>query len=228
MQIRSLRAAALALLLATAVVAVAPIPAAQAAVSPAVGNPLNEALSLAKQKRYREAMDRANAAGAAAKTAEERQTVERTKEYIAVQSGDASTALGAKAKFAADANAGRWRDVIAGADALRKFNALDSQSMLVVAQAHYRLNDPRACMSYIRSNRLGGEIALALLQRCAYDAGDEVTQRSALEQLVAATGKPEHWKNLLRLAERSRGLSDHNTLDILRLKGPDRLLQWRG
>jgi hypothetical protein len=36
--------------------------------------------------------------------------------------------------------------------------------------------------------------------------------------LVARSGKPEYWKLLLKLAERSRGLSDHNTLDVNRLR----------
>jgi hypothetical protein len=54
--------------------------------------------------------------------------------------------------------------------------------------------------------------------RCAYDAGDDDTQRAALETLVSHSGKPEYWKNLLRLSERSKGLSDHNTLDVNRLR----------
>lgn len=218
MNLRNLRATAAALLLGSAVIGAA-VPASAQTVSAAVGRPLQEARTMADAGRYKEAMARIDAAASAAKSPHENSVVSQMRQYVAVKSGDTSTALGAKAKFAQDANAGRWREVIAGADALRKQNALDAQSMLVVAQAHYRLNDPKACMSYIRSNRLGGETALALLQRCAYDAGDEATQRSSLEQLVAATGKAEHWKSLLRLAERSRGLSDHNTLDILRLKG---------
>jgi tetratricopeptide (TPR) repeat protein len=216
MKFLTLRAAATALLLVSAALGT---PAFAQPLPAAVGRPLQEARTLADSGRYKEAMARIDAAAAAAKSSHENSVVRQMRDYVAVKSGDTSTALGAKAKFAADANAGRWREVIAGAEALRKQNALDGQSMLVVAQAHYRLNDPKACMSYIRSNRLGGETALALLQRCAFDAGDEVTQRSALEQLVASTGKPDHWKSLLRLAERSRGLSDHNTLDILRLKG---------
>lgn len=220
MNVRNLRAVVTALLLGAAAVGAAS-PAFAQTVSAAVGRPLQEARTLADSGRYREAMARIDAAAAAAKSSHENNTVNQMRQYVAVKSGDASIggALGAKAKFAADANAGRWREVIAGGDALRKLNSLDSQSMLVIAQAHYRLNDPKGCMAYIRSNRLGGETALALLQRCAFDAGDEATQRSALEQLVGTTGKPQHWKDLLRLAERSRGLSDHNTLDILRLKG---------
>ena len=54
--------------------------------------------------------------------------------------------------------------------------------------------------------------------RCAYEAGDEVTQRQALETLVAHTGKPEYWNDLLKMSERGQGMRDHDTLDVYRLK----------
>ena len=54
--------------------------------------------------------------------------------------------------------------------------------------------------------------------RCAYDAGDEATQRQALETLVAHTGKPEYWNDLLKMTEHGQGMRDHDTLDIYRLK----------
>ncbi len=215
---RKLHAAALAVLLGTSVLGAAS--ALAQSVSAAVGNPLIEARKLADSGRYREAMAAANAAGNAAKTAFENKQVEQTKQYIAVKSGDASIggALGAKAKFANDVNAQRWKDVIADGDALAKTNALDAQSHVIIAQAYYALHDAKNCMGYIKRNGLGGETALQTLQRCAYDAGDEATQRDALEQLVATTGKADHWKDLLRLSERAHGMRDHNTLDVYRLK----------
>jgi len=220
MKLHTLRAAATALLLGTAVLGATAV-SAQTTVSSAVGAAVNEAKSLVNQKRYKEAMSRLDAAPA--KTAGERSVIDQMKQYVAVQSGDASIggALGARAKFAQDAAAGRWDAVIAGGEALRKNNALDAQSMLVIAQAYYRKNDPAGCMRYIRSNLGaggGGEAGLQLLQRCAYDAKDEAAERGALEQLVARTGKAEYWNQLLRLAQRSRGLTDQNTLDIYRLK----------
>lgn len=220
MSLRNLRAAAAAFLLGGAVLGATAV-SAQTSVSPAVGSAVNEAKTLVNQKRFKEAMSRLDAAPA--KTPGEQNVIKQMREYVAVQSGDASIGgvLGAKAKFAADAGAGRWDAVIAGGESLRKMNALDGQSMLVVAQAYYRKNDPAGCMRYIRSNLGaggGGEAGLQLLQRCAYDAKDEAAERAALEQLVARTGKPEYWGQLLRLAQRSRGLSDQNTLDIYRLK----------
>ena len=43
------------------------------------------------------------------------------------QPGGISSALDAKAKFANDYNAGRYKDVIADGELLRKFNELDAQ-----------------------------------------------------------------------------------------------------
>ena len=218
---RKFRAAAAAILLGSSILgAGAMLQPAMAAISAAVGNPLNDVKGLVAAKRYREAMDKVNAASAAAKTAEERKVVDQMKDYVAIQSGDASIggALGAKAKIANDANAGRYKDVIADADALKKTGALDATYSLMVAQAYYQLHDPKDCVSYIRSSGLGGELALQTLQRCAYDANDDATQRQALEQLVGSTGKPEYWKDLLHLSERAKGISDHSTLDIYRLK----------
>ena len=222
MNVRKLRAAAAAVVIGGVMLGATAV-SAQTSVSSAVGRPLQEARQLADSGRYKEAMARLDTAAGAAKTPAENNVVNQMKQYVAVKSGDASIggALGAKAKFAADAGAGRWREVIAGSVALKKTNALDAQSMLVVAQAYYKLSDARGCMSYIRNNLgagAGGESGLQLLQRCAYDARDEVAERAALEQLVARTGKPEYWGSLLKLAERSRGLKDQNTLDLYRLK----------
>src|ERR1700712_2277677 len=47
-------------------------------------------------------------------------------------------AAGAKAKCANDYNAGKFKDVIADGESLKKYNALDSQSQLIIAQAYYK------------------------------------------------------------------------------------------
>ncbi len=39
-----------------------------------------------------------------------------------------------------------------------------------------------------------------------------------MEALVAHTGKAEYWNDLLKLSEQGEGMSDHDTLDIYRLK----------
>jgi hypothetical protein len=167
-------------------------------------------------------MDKVNAAAAAAKTPAEQQAVAQMKHYVGANSGDVSLggADAAKMKFSQDFAAGKLRDVITDGDILKKAGALDANGMLVIAQSYYRLHDTSGCINYIKHN-IGsgaGEEALQTLQRCAFDASDDATERDALEQLVARTGKAEYWSNLLKLTQRAKGVNDHETLDIYRLK----------
>ena len=76
-----------------------------------------------------------------------------------------SDAAAAKAKFANDYNAGRFREVIADGDRLRKFNELDGQSQLIVGQAYYKAGDYAGCVKYVQGI-FASETALALLKRC--------------------------------------------------------------
>jgi hypothetical protein len=223
MTVRKLHAAVTAILLGTAAVGAATlalaVPAAALTVSAKVGPLLNEAKAMMTSGNYSGAMAKLREAEAVKSTADDTAAINSMKQYIGVKTGDASLggAAGAKAKFANDYNAGRFRDVIADADLLRKNNALDANSQLIIAQAYYKANDYAGCVRYTKT--LGGsDTALELQARCAYEAGDEATQRQAYEALVAHSGKPEYWSGLLKLGERSRGLSDHNTLDINRLR----------
>lgn len=92
--------------------------------------------------------------------------------------------------------------------------------MQIIAQAYYLSGDKNGCLKYIKNN-FGtnlSDTALTLQMRCAFDAGDDVTQRQALESLVAHTGKTEYWNDLLKMSERGQGMRDHDTLDVYRLK----------
>ena len=222
MTVRNLRAALTAILLGTATVGVAAFavvtPAQAATVSAHVGPLLKEAQALASAGNYKGAMAKLNEAESAqGKTSDDTTVINQMKQYIAVKTGDASTAAGAKAKFANDYNAGKYRDVIADGELLKKFNALDAQSQLIIGQAYYKAGDNAGCVRYTKTIAQS-DTALELQARCAYEVGDDATQRLAYEALVARSGKPEYWKGLLKLGERSRGLSDHNTLDINRLR----------
>jgi hypothetical protein len=218
-----LRAIATAFLLTTAAVAggvmVSALPA-EAAVRAVVGKPLQEAQALAAQGNYKAAMAKVNeAAAVSGKTEEETKIIEQMKEYIAVKSGDTSTAGGAKAKFANDYNDRKYKDVIADAEALKKTGALDAAALQVVAQSYYLSGDKQGCIKYIKSNFSNpGDDTLALQLRCAYDAGDDDVQRQTLETLIAHTGKAEYWNDLLKMSERGQGMRDHDTLDVYRLK----------
>lgn len=223
MTANKLRAVATAFLLGTAMISggvlLASTPAA-AAVSAKVGKPLLDAQQLAAKNDWKAAMAKVNEAEAAAKTPEETKVVAQMKQYIAIKSGDTSTPEGAKAKFANDYNARKYKDVIDDAAALKKNNVLDAASMQIIAQAYYLSGDKQGCLKFIKTNfgANPSDAALELQMRCAYDAGDDAAQRQALETLVAHTGKTEYWKDLLKMSERGQGMRDHDTLDVYRLK----------
>ncbi|HEY2835504.1 MAG TPA: hypothetical protein VGI89_02970 [Rhizomicrobium sp.] len=193
---------------------------AAAAVSAKVGKPLQEAQQLAAKGDYKAAMARVNEAEAVpGKSAEENKIINQMKDFIAVKSGDASTANGAKAKFANDYNARKYREVIDDADALKKFNAFDGQSQQIVAQAYLLAGDKQGCLKFIKGNygATPPPDALKIQMTCAHDV-DAVTERAALEALVASTGKTEYWNNLLKMSERGQGMRDPDTLNVYRLK----------
>jgi hypothetical protein len=221
MPVRRLRAVLTAILLGTAAAGAAALvmtaPAEAITVSPKVGPLLKEAQALIAAKNYKGALAKLNEAEAVKSTPDDTTIINQFKSAIAISSADPNTPGGAKAKFAQDYNAGKFKDVIADAEYLRKNNVFDAQSQLIVGQAYYKAGDFAGCVRYTKT--LGGsDTALELMARCAYEIQDDATQRQALEQLVGHTGKPEYWVGLLKLGERARGLSDHNTLDINRLR----------
>ncbi len=224
MTVRKLRAALTAILLGTALVGAGTLAlatTAQAAtVSHQVGALLQEAQALANAGNYRGAMAKINEAeNAPGKTADDSAVISQMKNFVGVKSGDPSIGgkAAALAKFSNDYNAGKYRDAIADGDMLKKFDAMTPQNQLIIGQAYFKLNDFAGCVRYSKSLPQS-DTALELQARCAYETGDEVTQREALEALVSRTGDPKYWKLLLKLGERARGLSDHNTLDLNRLR----------
>src|SRR4051794_8341721 len=111
---------------------------AQAAtVRPAVGKPLQQAISLANSGKGAAAMAKVHEAEAAGKlTSSEQAAIAQTRNFIAAKTGSGGSSLGCKAKFATDYNAGRYREVVGpDADRLRKGGGYDFQSQVTVAQA---------------------------------------------------------------------------------------------
>ena len=221
MTVRNLRAALTAIFLGTATATASSlllaVPAQALTVSAKVGPLVKEAAAMIAAKNYKGATAKLNEAEAVKSVPDDTTVINQYKKVIAVSSADPSTPEGAKAKFAQDYNSGHFKDVIADAEFLKKNNVFDAQSQLIVGQAYYKANDYAGCVRYSKTIPQS-DTALELQARCAYESGDEATQRSAYEQLVARSGKPEYWKGLLKLGERSRGLSDHNTLDINRIR----------
>jgi hypothetical protein len=223
MPVRKLRAALTAIFLGTAAAGAAAllmaVPSQALTVSAKVGPLLNEAKALYSAGKYDAALAKLKEAEAVKSTSDDTAVINSMKQAIGVKTGDVALggAAAAKAKFANDYNAGKFKDVIADAELLRKNGGLDAQSQLIVGQAYYKAGDFAGCVRYAKTLS-GNDTALQLQARCAYETGDEATQRAALEQLVSRSPKPEYWSDLLKLGERARGLSDHNTLDINRLR----------
>jgi hypothetical protein len=215
------RAVATALVLGTAAMAVASVPA-HAALRKAVGQPLQDAQSLAKSGSFSAACSKVKQAeGVGSLTAEESKIVKQMKDYVAAASKGsacADSAIGVQAKFQADYNAGRYREVINAEDQLRKEGALNATSMVVIGQAYYQLGDYRGCVRYADSHSSAGAAMIERGMLCAFKAGDDALSRSMAIKLVEISPTPEHWNQLLGQAERAKQLSDPQTLDIYRLK----------
>jgi hypothetical protein len=218
---KKFRAVASALVLGTAALAVAT--PANAALRSSVGKPLQEAQSLAKSGSFSAACSKVKQAeGVGGLTAEESKIVKQMKDYVAAASKGSACAegssVGTQAKFQADYNAGRYRDVINAEDALRRDGALNATSMVVIAQSYYQLGDYRGCVRYADSHSSAGAAMLERGMLCAFKAGDDGLSRSMAIKLVQISPTPEHWNQLLGQAERSKQLTDPQTLDIYRLK----------
>ncbi len=216
-----LRAVSTALVLGTAALAVANMPA-EAALRKAVGQPLQDAQSMAKAGNFTSACSKVKQAeGVGSLTAEESKVVKQMKDYVAAASKGsacADSAVGAQAKFDADYRAGRYREVINDEESLRKEGVLNANSQVVIAQAYYQLGDYRGCVKYANSHTSAGAAMLQRGLQCAFKAGDDALARQMAEQLVAANGSTENWNQLLNQAEHAKQLTDPQTLDIYRLK----------
>ena len=214
-----LRAFATALLLGTAsmaFVAVATATTAEAASArPAVYNALKAAISLASSGNTGAANAKLHEAESVPNlTSGEQQAISQTREYIEAKSGGGAS--GSKGKFTTDYNAGRYREAIADAEAMRKSGGLDFQTQLVVGQAYYLSGDYSGTIRYLKG--LGNsQQVLELILSSAYKSGDSEAMRDAAEQLVLG-GKTQYWSNLLTGAENSHGLKDHQQLDLYRLR----------
>lgn len=188
---------------------------ADAAARPAVGKLLQQAIEDAKSGNTGAAnakVSQAEAVGGL--TPGDQQAIEQVKSFINAKSGGGAT--GSKAKFAQDYNAGRYNAVVGeDADALRKAGQYDGQSALIVAQAYYLMGNYSEAIRMLKG--MGGDQAQALLMAAAAKSGDSEAEMQAAEHLVNS-GQTKYWTYLLTGAESMHGLTDHQNLDILRLR----------
>jgi hypothetical protein len=188
---------------------------ADAAARPAVGKLLQEAINDAKSGSTGAAnakVQQAEAVGGL--TPGDHEAIEQVKSFIAAKSGGGAT--GSKAKFAVDYNAGRYAAVVGeDADELRKAGQYDGQSELIVAQAYYLMGNYPQAIRMLKG--MSGDTAQSLLMAAAAKSGDSEAEMQAAEHLVTV-GQAKYWTYLLTGAESMHGLTDHQNLDILRLR----------
>lgn len=212
------RALAAAFALSTAAVAAGSIvlpTAAEAAARPAVAKALQSAIELAKAGNTGAASAKVREAEAVGGlTSGDQQAIEQVKSFIAAKSGTGAT--GSKAKFANDYNAGRYAQVVGpDADELRKAGQYDANSQLIVAQAYYLMGNYSQAIRLLSG--MGGDTAQSLLMSAAAKSGDTAAEMKAAERLIL-NGQSKYWTYMLAGADNTRGLTDHETLDIARVR----------
>lgn len=212
-------------------------------VRPEVGKPLQEAQSLAKSGRYREAMAKVSEAEAAAKAPNETFLVQRMRASIASTGGDNDAAV---KSYEALLNSGR----VTGRDATQMVQAVavayyknkeyaksaqwtqryfkeggtDPAMRTVLLQSYYLGND---CANVNRmlgsgaaeeSTRRPSEEELQILANCFLRQKDTGGYVNAIEKLVVHYPKKEYWTDLLSRVQKKPGFSDRLALHVYRLK----------
>ncbi|HWA30922.1 MAG TPA: hypothetical protein VG867_07480 [Rhizomicrobium sp.] len=216
---QTFRALSAALLLTTAGVAAGalsvPVVAEAAGARPAIAKLLNDAVNLAKGGNTSAASAKLHQAESqGGLTSGDQQAIEQVKQYIAAKSG--SGAVGSKAKFAADYNAGRYQQVVGpDADELRKAGQYDANAQLIVAQAYYLMGNYSEAIRLLSG--MGGDTAQSLLMSAAAKSGNADAEMKAAERLILG-GQSKYWPYMLAAADNTRGLDDHETLDVSRLR----------
>jgi tetratricopeptide (TPR) repeat protein len=215
---RNFRALAAAFLLSASTVAVSGLAfttQAEAAARPAVGKLLQQAVDLAKGGSTGAANSKISQAEAVGGlTPGDQQAIEQVKSFVNAKSGGGAT--GSKAKFAEDYNAGRYNAVVGtDADELRKAGQMDGNSELVIAQAYYLMGNYPEAIRLLKG--MGGDSAQALLMSAAAKSGDTASEQAAAEKLISA-GQTKYWVYELAAADATRGLTDHQTLDVTRIR----------
>jgi tetratricopeptide (TPR) repeat protein len=215
-------------------------------IGPKVGKPLKEALDLAQQKKFKEAMAKVREVQAIpGKTPYEEYKVNEIVAYIAVNLQDAATATKAweatldsgelspaEMKQRLDQltkvyyGAKNYPKAIQFGTRYAKEVGPDTEIALLVVQSYYLQQDyPRAIESaqaLIRTASQSGQTVkkewLDLLMDSQAKAGRDADAQATLEQLVAKYPSPLYWNNMFIYVQNQGGSSDRKSLEVYRLK----------
>ena len=221
--------------------------AAQAAdtVRPEVGKPLQEAQSLIKARKYKEALAKVNDADAAAnKTAYENYLIEYMRLSAAMSGGEMNTAAKAYDALAASGKLGgaeklkmmesiaggyyrekNWAKAIEWAQRYQRDGGTSAQMQTLLVQAQFQSGDKagvaKELMAEIQADEKAGrappEDQLKLLMNASASLPEGGGYSFALERLVTYYPKKEYWAELIAGVQRKPGFSDRFSLDIYRL-----------
>lgn len=200
----------------------------------AVGKPLKEAQELARNHQWREAIAKAREADAApGKTGAEAAAINQFIAYAAVQAGDIDLALSTYDRMISAGEIDRTQGLktamelalshnmaARGMDYANKLGG-DASGTAKLALASINYQQGRY-QEVIRMLRPGAESAgpdvLEMLRSAYYKAGDKDGAQYALELLLRAAPTPEHWRDAIRSVEQLPEITDHQNLDLYRLK----------
>jgi hypothetical protein len=199
-----------------------------ASVRPAVGKPLQQAQELAAKGDYKAALEQIKKADATPKkTPEEEKVIDQMRNYVVSKSGSASVYEQMIAQGKGSATVARnlirahymqkdYKKVIADAAILRKYGAMDASARALIAQAYYLSGDYAGTIRFLKGHT---DIdSLKLIYGAAFKLHDMDAIQSSLEQLILATGNVDYWRGGIEIAEHQRPLTDHQSLDLLRLR----------
>ena len=214
-------------------------------VRPEVGKPLQEAQSLIKARKYKEALAKVNDADAAAnKTAYENYLIEYMRLSAAMSGGEMNTAAKAYDALAASGKLGgaeklkmmesiaggyyrekNWAKAIEWAQRYQRDGGTSAQMQTLLVQAQFQSGDKagvaKELMAEIQADEKAGrappEDQLKLLMNASASLPEGGGYSFALERLVTYYPKKEYWAELIAGVQRKPGFSDRFSLDIYRL-----------
>ena len=236
---KTIRALATALLIGTAFVPIGGIlsPDAGHALTiknQAVGKPLKEAQDLAKNHQWAAAIAKAREADAVSgKSGAESQAIHQFIAYAAVQAGDIDLALSTYDRMISAGEIDRAQGLktamelalshnmaARGLDYANKLGGdASGTAKLALASINYQQGKYQEVIRMLRPGaESAGADVLEMLRAAYYKVGDKEGSQYALELLLRASPTPEHWRDGIRAIEQSQGLTDHQHLDLYRLK----------
>ncbi|HEX7404266.1 MAG TPA: hypothetical protein VF287_09630 [Usitatibacter sp.] len=210
------------------------------AVRPEVGKPLQEAASLMRSGKAREALAKVNEADAVAnKTPNESFLVLRMRGSVAAAAGDIE---GANKAFEAVLSSGK----VSGRDALTMVQAIavnnykakdypraaqwsqryfkeggtDPAMRTVLLQSYYLGNDCASVNKMLAGaeDRHASEEELQILANCYLRQKDTAGYVGAIEKLVVSYPKKEYWTDLLSRVQKKPGFSERLGVNVYRLR----------